>query len=275
MVARVPFCWMFVAVSVAAAAAPGGGFAQDAPAGENPAASSPDDQTYILGPADVIEIRVLGRSDFDVRTRIGQDGMIQLPYLGQVKAANQTTDELSANVKRALKAGGFYADPILSVEIVSYASRSVTVLGAVNRPGVVPVDRPYHLSEILARVGGTTDAAADYIIVRPEKGPQQQYSITGLITGDPDQDPIVQPGDRIFSPKAETFYISGQVKAPGTYSLQANMTLRMAIARGGGLTDLGSDHRLKVTHVHGKTTAGALDEQIEAGDVIVVGERLF
>jgi polysaccharide export outer membrane protein len=85
----------------------------------------------------------------------------------------------------------------------------------------------------------------------------------------------VSPGDKIFSPRAALFYISGQVKSPGAYPMATGMTLRMAIGRGGGLTDLGTDRSVKVRDANGKVVSLGLDDQIAAGEVIVVGERLF
>jgi polysaccharide export outer membrane protein len=244
------------------------------PAGNVPAEAK-HDADYVLGPGDVIEAQVLGRSDFTTRARIGQDGAIQLPYLGTVAASDRSTRKLGDEIAKALEAGGYYASPIVNVDIVSYASRYVTVLGEVGAPGLTPIDRPYHLSEILARDGGVREDAADYLVIRAEHGPEKRYSIRGLATGDASQDPLVAPGDKVFVPKAEVFYISGQVKSPGAYALESGMTLRMAIARGGGLTDLGTDHGVKVTSRDGQKKRLELDGAINAGDVIVVGERLF
>lgn len=239
------------------------------------ATSATTQQPYILGPQDVVEIEVLGQSDFKVRAPIGADGTIKLPYIGTVAASGKTADQLSADISQALVAGGYFSHPILSVEIVGYASRYVTVLGDVSSPGLVPIDRPYHLSEILARVGGVRPDAADYVILRPQDGPERQYVVSALATGDESQDPMVSPGDRIFSPTAQLFYISGEVKTPGAFPITTGMTLRMAIGRGGGLTDIGTDHGVKVTHSNGKIDHPALDDKIAPGDVIVVGERLF
>src|SRR5215472_9293529 len=225
-----------------AAAGPAAGSAAPAPSADKPA------QAYILGPEDVVEIEVLGQGDFKVRAPIGADGTIKLPYIGSMAAANKTTDQLSSDISQALVAGGYFAHPILSVEIVSYASRYVTVLGDVAAPGLVPIDRPYHLSEILARVGGVKPDAADYVVLRPQDGPERHYVISASAMGDSGQDPMVAPGDRIFSPTADLFYISGEVKAPGAYPVSSGMTLRMAIGRGGGLTDIGTDKGVKVTH---------------------------
>ncbi|MHB8530538.1 MAG: SLBB domain-containing protein, partial [Caulobacteraceae bacterium] len=235
-------------------AAPGRSEASEAAAAQIPAA----DRNYILGPSDVLEVDVLGRADFKTRARIGEDGTIQLPYLGAVVAANRTTTQLADDISAALEKGGFFSHPILSIEIVSYASRYVTVLGEVERPGLIPVDRAYRLSEILARVGGVKDDGADYVVMRPDNGPPRHLSISALATGDPTQDPFVSPGDKIFSPKAEVFYISGQVKAPGSYAVLPDMTLQMAIARAGGLTDQGSESKVKVSR-GGRVRSGRID----------------
>ncbi len=122
------------------------------------ATPSPDEKTYILGPSDVVEVSVLGRTDYTTRTRIDENGDIQLQYLGTVKAAGRTTEQLSAQIAEALKKGGFFANPVVQVNISSYASRYVTVLGNVTTPGLVPVDRAYRLSEIIARVGGIKES---------------------------------------------------------------------------------------------------------------------
>ncbi len=229
---------------------------------------------YILGRDDVLEVGLLGRNDFGGRSRVQADGTIQLPFIGKVPAANRTTAELSDAVRASLQAGGFFADPVVTVEVVGYASRYVTVLGSVGTPGLVPMNRPYRLSEILARVGGVRDGAADYLIVRPEKGEERRILIRDLATGDMNQDPYAQPGDKIFSPAAELFYIYGQVNTPGSYPLQSGMTVRQALAKGGGLTESGSDKKISVNR-DGKKTKIKLAEDIKPGDVLVIGERLF
>lgn len=232
-------------------------------------------QAYILGPQDVVEVELLGQGDFHVRAPIGTDGSILVPYLGKVTAAEKTCGQLSAEIAQALEAGGFYAHPVLSVQIVSYASRYVTVLGEVGVPGLVPIDRAYHLSDILARVGGVKDGAADYLVVRTTDGVEHRYLISALATGGASDDPLVAPGDKIFSPKAALFFVSGQVKTPGAYPIADGMTVRMAIGRGGGVSDLGTDRAVTVRDPTGNRLHLRLDDKIAPGEVIVVGERLF
>ena len=232
-------------------------------------------QNYILGPSDVIEVDLLGHPEFTTKGRVGEDGVFRLPYVGATTAANKTTAQYADDVAKALDAGGFFTHPIVKVDVVSYASRVVTVLGNVGTPGLVPVDRAYRLSEIIARVGGVKESGADYVILRPKLGGERRIPIKALATGDINDDPYVSPGDKIYSPPIELFYVSGQIKAPGVFPMTPNLTIRMAISRGGGLTDAGSDKAVTVTRGGKKLRHIDLDGPVQPGDVIVVGERLF
>ena len=229
---------------------------------------------YILGRDDVIEVGLLGRNDFGGRARVQADGTIQLPFIGKVAAVDRTAAELSDLVRKALQAGGYFADPVVTVEVVGYSSRYVTVLGSVGTPGLVPINRPYRLSDILARVGGVREGAADYLVVRSADGQDRRVLIRDLATGNIDQDPVVKAGDKIYSPTAETYFIYGQVNSSGSYVLTSDMTVRKAIAKGGGLTESGSDKKVEIQR-DGKKVKVKLDDPIQAGDVLVIGERLF
>jgi polysaccharide export outer membrane protein len=228
---------------------------------------------YVIGPEDTIEVEVVGQPD-RARARVYTDGSVQLNLIGRTPAAGRTPRELATQVAAALKSGGFYANPVINVEVVGFASRYVTVLGQIASPGLVPINRAYHLSEILARVGGVRETAAEYLVVRPEKGEEKRYSIKKLSAGDPSDDPLVTPGDKIFAPTAEVFYISGQVKSPGTFPIREGMTIAQAIAKSGGLTDSGNGKRVTVTR-GGKTLKLAATEVVQPEDVLVVGEKLF
>lgn len=250
--------------------------AQQAPATPTPvaaAASGAGQAEYVVGPDDVIEIEVVGQPD-RTRAHVYADGTIQMNLLGKVMVSGRTTRQIGDEVAQALKAGAFYANPTVNVEVVSFASRYVTVLGDVASPGLVPINKPYRLSEILAKVGGVHPTAADYLVVRSEGGAEKRYPIQALATGDLSQDPYVAAGDKIYSPVAEVFYISGQIRTPGSYPLQSNLTIRQAIAKSGGLTESGTDRGVEVTR-GGKKTKLDAGAKVEPGDVIVIRERLF
>jgi polysaccharide export outer membrane protein len=248
-----------------------------APAAAQAAAPAPAvtlNEGYVIGVGDLVEIAVLGRDEFKPRVQVQVDGTVQLPYLHSVMASNLTVIQLRERVAKLLRDGGYYVDPVESVTVVSFASRYVTVLGEFAIPGLVPVDRAYRVSEILARAGGPRPSASDELVLRRTTGEELVLPIEMLSRGGPADDPLVQPGDKLFIGAAPNFYIYGQVNAPGAYRVERAMTLRMALARGGGLTERGSANRLSVFR-NGKQVRVTLDTVLQGGDTVVVGERFF
>ena len=243
-----------------------------APAADSKQVEAQKDE-YVIGPEDVVEVEVVGQPDHS-RARVYTDGTIQVNLAGRVMAAGKTPRQLGTEVAAILKAGGYYANPAVNVEVVGFSSRYVTVLGAVGSPGLVPINRPYRLSEVVARVGGVREGAADFLIIRPETGPERRYNVEKIASGDSSQDPMVVAGDKIFAPTAEIIYVTGQVKSPGTYPIKTDMTIAQAIARSGGLTDSGTDKRVKVTR-GGKTLKLEPSAKVEPGDVLLINEKLF
>jgi polysaccharide export outer membrane protein len=76
-------------------------------------------------------------------------------------------------------------------------------------------------------------------------------------------------------PAAEIFYISGQVRNPGSFPVSDGMTVRQAIAKAGGLTELGTDKGVKITHPDGKSEKVRGEAKVLPGDVVVINERFF
>lgn len=253
-----------------------------APAPAPRAATAPSTSTstatvegYQIGPEDVIEVDVLGQQDFRTRVKVKADGTVPLPYIGTLKVTGYTPTSLASEVSGRLKAGGYYANPVVNVEVVSYASRYVIVLGEVVSAGLVPVDRGYRVSEILARVGGIRQTGAPYVVLTREGQSEIKLPFTNLARGTETDDPLVQPGDKLFVPQAEKFFIYGAINAPGEYSLDDKMSLRKALARAGGVSPNGSEKRVKIFHDGAETKKPDLERIVQSGDVIVVGERLF
>ncbi len=248
------------------------------PASLGAATTASGDRSYILGVGDVLEVGVLGRSDFNGRARVGSDGNILLPYVGVMPAIGRSPGQLAEEIRAALEKGGFFSNPSVRVDIIGMISQFVTVLGFVGAPGLVPLDRPYHLSEIVARAGGRAGSGADYVVLTRGSGKSQQFKLSELATGSGEKDPLVVAGDKIYVPAADNdvFYITGQVKSPGAFPAGQEMTLRTALARAGGLSDMGSEKKIKINRKGVQLKKIKLDEtKVEAGDIISVGERLF
>ncbi len=242
-----------------------------APAAEAPAVN----EGYVVGPGDVLEVTVLGRQDFQARVQVQVDGTIQLPLIKDIKAVDRTVLQLRSDIRNALIQGKYFTDPAVSVVVVGYTSRYVTVLGEVGAPGLVPIDRSYRLSEIIARVGGLKPGAAEEIVITRASGETLTLDMKKVATGGGEQDPVVNPNDRIFVDKVAEFYITGQVNAPGVHALRRGMTLRMALAQSGGLTAQGSKNKVKVFRNGKEIEKFAMESVIEPEDSIEVGEKFF
>jgi polysaccharide export outer membrane protein len=148
------------------------------------------------------------------------------------------------------------------------------------------------LLEALALAGSpTTSASNEIIVIHPRKpntpgapfadgqdGEEIRVNLKDLQLGRAGRDVLLRDGDIINVPKASTFYIMGQVKNGGTFVLEPGMTVLQAISLAGGLSDRGSDRRIRVRRlVNGKETEVDVrqDDKVLANDVIVVNARIF
>jgi polysaccharide export outer membrane protein len=132
---------------------------------------------YPIGPGDVIEITVPGVDDLKERmVRVGGDGKIQLPLIGQVQAGGLTEPQLSDGLRTALSK--YMYSPQVDVFIKEYRSRQVAVVGAVRTPGLITLtDSDVSILDAITQAGGMTAEAADEIVILPEvKGGQKQLA---------------------------------------------------------------------------------------------------
>ncbi len=231
---------------------------------------------YVLGPDDSIAVQVFGQPEAGVTTRIKSDGTIVMPLIGTVKAEGQTQLELAETIKQKLIKGGFFKAPLVNVEVGSYVSKTVNVAGKVANPGVFPLDKQYTVLEVLLKSGWIREQGAGYVYLRRANGGQEiKLDAEALVRGAPDKNVILAPGDTLFVPDAETFYITGQVGHPGTFPILREMTLRQALALAGGVTASGSERKVALIRGGGKEVPAKLDDLVQKGDVYIVKERLF
>lgn len=231
---------------------------------------------YVLGPDDTVQVIVYGQNEFNVTTRVKADGTIVMPLIGIVEAGGETNITLAKSITDKLVAGGFLKQPLVNIEVGAYVSRTVNVAGNVGSPGIVPLDRPYHALEALLKAGWVRVDGANFVYLRRQGQPERKLDVEQLVRGGADSDPLLQPGDTLFVPPAETFYIIGQVNAPGMKAILPGMTVRQAIGLSGGVTPSGNANKVGLIKGGvGKEIDADPSQKIEKGDVIVVKERLF
>jgi polysaccharide export outer membrane protein len=238
-----------------------------------------------LGAGDTVAIKVFNQPDLDTPlVYVADDGTVAVPLAGAVPVAGLSPSEAARRIEKALRDGKFVNNPQVSLTVTVSRSQRVSVLGEVAKPGPYPIDSRTKIVELLAEAGGTRDTGA-YIIylmrARPD-GSMARFAIDlkGLVDprgAAPYQ--TLQGGDVIFVPKAEQFYIYGEVASPGMYRIEPNMTVIQAIARAGGITARGRRHRTEVKRKDSKgndvATGIRLDELVQPNDTIRVKESIF
>ncbi len=65
----------------------------------------------VLTNSDVVAIRIIDHPELDTTTRVEPDGTINFPYVGRIKAAGRTEDDLARAVERGLIERKIIAEP--------------------------------------------------------------------------------------------------------------------------------------------------------------------
>jgi polysaccharide export outer membrane protein len=231
---------------------------QQQPSGPPPETPGLDVQgikNYLLGPGDVLDVRVFGQPDLSGPVQVDGDGNLSsLPFLEKAIPAKCRTDR-DIQKELQLAYSKFINNPQVSVRISERNSRQpATVFGAVRQPTRVEMKRRVRLNELMAVSGGFTERAAGTIqilhtepLMCPEPGeeaealpidgtkiPLSVVKIADLRTGKREANPIIRPGDYVLVTEAEPVYITGAVIMPGGLYLRDQLTLSRALAMVGG-----------------------------------------
>ena len=210
---------------------------------------------YLLGPGDVLDIRVFGQPDLNSNAQVDSDGNLSsLPFMDKpIKAKCRTDKEVQKDIAAAY--AKFINNPQVSVRIAERNSRQpATVFGAVRQSARVEMKRKVRLNEIIAVSGGFTERASGTIqilhtepLMCPEPGEEEQaqpidgtkpplqiVKISELRAGRVEANPVIRPGDYVLVTEAEPVYIYGAVASPNGVYLREGLTLTRALAMVGG-----------------------------------------
>jgi polysaccharide biosynthesis/export protein len=234
----------------------------------------------VLTPQDSISIKVVNQPDMDTTTRVETDGTISFPYVGRIRAAGLSEDQLAHAIERQLASRQIVTDPHVLVEVSSFGTQA-SVQGQVGVPGVYTLDRPTNLTQLLSRAGGLRDSAiGGTVSVRRAGGAVQKFDSKDVQAGrGPGANLRIANNDEVFVDLAPFYYIYGYVGHTGEFPLLRPLTVQQAISIGGGLSTLGTEWRIKIKRKSGNgqtyEVPASLDDQVEAGDTIIVSERIF
>ena len=203
----------------------------------------PSAPAYVLGPGDQVVIHVTDVDEItDKPIRIDPSGFIDLPMAGRVEAAGLSPEQLQ--VALTAKFSKYVTTPEVSVNVADSASQPVSVVGAVNNPGVHQLNGSKHLLEVISLSGGLKPEAGPTVIVTrsarwgtftgpgtrvtPDGYSTRTLSLDALMSSTSPADNIaIAPNDVITIPRAELVYVLGDVKKPGGFQLSTHPTVSL------------------------------------------------
>jgi polysaccharide export outer membrane protein len=157
---------------------------------------------YRLSPNDLIYVKVFQEDDLDSTLRVSEDGTIIFPLIGGVKIAGQSVEAATRTIHDLLDAR-FLVNPQVTLTVLAYANRHITVLGQVQKPGDYNLrdQGSVSLLQAVGMAGGFTRLAnsADIIVKRSVNGGEKILRLNGkTMASDERSEPfVVLPGDTI------------------------------------------------------------------------------
>lgn len=228
---------------------------------------SPD---YLIGPEDVLQIGVFDVKELDETVRVANDGTIAIPLLGRIEASGLTADQLRDRLEKEL-GRNLLQHPQVTVFVQQFHARPVSVVGAVEKPGLYQITGPRSLIEMLSMAGGlakrnTTAAGKSVYITRPGgfknlkivHGMRQvgankiSIDLKDLLYTHADGLNIqIKPHDIVAVAKADVIYVAGGgVRKPGGFLMEDrdSITVVQALAMAEGLTPNAGRHHARIIH---------------------------
>lgn len=201
------------------------------------------DALYKIQAEDILQIDVWGEPTLQkIQLQVTPDGNIDVAYIGNIKVAGMTTQDLSDAIKEKLKAAEILVDPKVQVTVISVHKLQVRVLGQVQRPGLVEVKDGDTVIEAIAQAGSYIPDVSDLegaTITRRDSEKSEPLNLKALFQkGDLSQNLVLKTGDIIYIPEdtKNKFYVMGEVIRPGQYQLRDNTTILGAIMLAGSST---------------------------------------
>lgn len=227
---------------------------------------------YHIGPEDVLSIKVFDVKDLDETVRVSNNGTISVPLLGRLVASGLTPHQLRKKLEKAY-GKTYLQNPQVSVFVKQFHAQPISVIGAVEKPGMYQITGPRTLIDAIAMAGGLSNQNATppgkTLYVTREGGFEHLHLVSGMEKVSPDKLAIniqdllytratglnifIKPHDIIAVSKASVIYVvGGGVRKPGGFALnnrdQVNVIQALAMAE--GLAPDASKKRARIIHTN-------------------------
>lgn len=167
------------------------------------AVATQDQEKYLLGPEDAIEISVWKEPDLTKQLVVRPDGKITYPLIGEVQAAGVTVKQLQEEILKRLEK--YVTDAHVTVILLKAQNYKVYVTGKVNKPGEFIIGKPVNVMQAIAMAGGLTPFASpgSIMVLRHTGGKEEifPFNYKAVSRGSSlEQNRILLPGDVVVVP---------------------------------------------------------------------------
>jgi polysaccharide biosynthesis/export protein len=250
---------------------------------------------YRVGPKDLLEIHVFEVPELNVERRVSDSGAIELPLLGEIPVSGLSAADIKARVESLLTTK-YINRASVSVVIKEFGNSPVSILGAVQKPGPLPISGNWYLLQAISAAGGLTQQAGRtiYVLRHASNGLSDKLAIQvdDLFRGSSSTWNIpIYPSDVVNVPARSTVkvFCLGEVKQPGALEFDSDdrISLLSVVAKAGGLSERASNAiRIKHRGPDGKDVERVVNfRRVVAGkdpdpilardDVVIVKESFF
>ena len=217
-----------------------------------------DLEEYKIGPDDVLQISVADAPEFGGKFRVSDAGLIEIAGISTpIHAEGQSALDLAHTIRTALLDAKQLRDPHVTVFVEEYHGRTITVLGAVNKPAVYSLQRRTTVLDAISMASGALpNAGSTVTIVRgrasaeatgTEVGSVQIIDLSRLVKGeDTMANAEVRNEDVISVSSAQVVYVVGAVAKPGGFAMSnpsEGISVVQAIALAEGFRSVAATHR--------------------------------
>ena len=192
---------------------------------------------YILGAADSISIDLTDTDDLDNTYLIDQYGMIDLPFIGKIKLADLTLNEAQNILMEVIK--GYYKNPDIQLEIQTYNSSKIHIVGAVRNQLTINLDqKPIRLIEAAIQANFNPSAEDKLYGTKGflrREGKVYKINLANAFKSEDEKENFyLKKDDVLFIDRnSESIHVFGEVLKPGVYYPNLDYSLTELISTSG------------------------------------------
>lgn len=264
--------------------------------------AGPATGSEFIQPGDVLEVSIAGGlgadSVIDLRVRVDDHGNAQLPDIGPLQLAGLELADAEATISATCIQRGLYLQPHVAVTMKHQRKNRITVVGAVEEPGIIELPRGQsYLLDAVVAAGGLSDTAGANVDIRVPERVNRSIAADPSVGGTGGVVPTSANGVATASAKSERInlvkavmsgesgryltdnsvvvveeqelapvQVIGLVKTPGEYEypVERPLTVLGALALAGGRSNPFADKIFVIRQREGMSDPAVIDVSLKA-----------